>query len=431
MLKEFKLPELAEGVHSAVVVAILAKPGDTVDAEQIVAELENDKATAELPLPFKGTIKEIFKQEGEEIAVGETLLTVETGDTKAAAPKEAPAPKAAPAPKEAPAPAAPPQAEAAPQPQGTPASAAQGPLVPAGPEVRRIARELGVDLTQVLGTGPRGRITPQDVKSYTAGVLAKKPTASGSAGGALLPVPPLPDFTEWGEVEVKPMTGVRRKTAEVTAMSWQQIPHVTQHDQADITDLDALREEWRARAEQAGAMLTVSAILLKAVAAALKVYPRFNCSVDMENNKLIYKRFIHLAVAVDAGHGLLTPVIRNADRKSVFQIATELGELSLKARSKQLTLEEMSGSTFAVSNLGGVGTTSFGPIVTWPHVGVIGVAKGDIRPVWQGEAFVPRKIMPFSLSYDHRANDGADAARFLRWVAEALENPLKIAMEAG
>lgn len=439
MLKEFKLPELAEGVEKAVVVAILAKPGDAVTAEQIVAELENDKATAELPVPFAGTVKEVFKGEGEEIAVGETLLTIETANGKAAAPapEAQTAPKEEAPPMEAPAPKAEPAAPttvAAPQPvQAVPTSQTPGgPLIPAGPEVRRIARELAVDLTKVLGTGPRGRITPQDVKSYTANLLAEKQAAPPpSAAGALLPVPPLPDFSEWGEVEVKPMTGVRRKTAEVTAMSWQQIPHVTQHDQADITDLETLRQEWRAKAEQAGAKLTVTAILLKAVAAALKVFPRFNASVDMENHKIVYKGYIHLAVAVDAGHGLLTPVIRNADRKSVFQIATELGELSAKARGKQLTVEEMSGSTFAVSNLGGVGTTAFGPIVTWPHVGVLGVAKGEIRPVWNGEEFVPRKIMPFSLSYDHRANDGSDAARFMRWLAEALENPLKIAMEAG
>lgn len=435
MIKEFKLPELAEGVESAVMVGISVKVGDKVEKEQIVAELENSKATAEIPLPYAGTVKEIFKKVGDEIKVGETLLSVEVAEGGAVeASKAAPA-----APMIAPAqpvtPAAPPVSAPAPAlAESSPAEADAA--VPAGPEVRRLARELGINLTEVEGSGPQGRITPQDVKTHTKSLMTgaqPQPAAAAkvSSGSAVLSLPPLPDFAKWGSVEALPMSGVRRVTAEVTTLSWQQIPHVTQHDFADITNFKALRAEWQSSAEKAGAKLTVTALLLKAVAAALKVFPRFNCSVDMAASKLIYKNYVHVALAVDAGHGLLTPVIRNADQKSVFAIATEIQTLSAKAKDKQLSIEEMSGSTFAISNLGALGTTSFGPIVTWPHVAVLGVSKSDIKPVWKDEAFVPRNMLPLSLSYDHRANDGADAARFLRWVAEAMEQPLKITMQAG
>jgi pyruvate dehydrogenase E2 component (dihydrolipoamide acetyltransferase) len=314
-------------------------------------------------------------------------------------------------------------------------------MIPAGPEVRRMARELGIDLSQVTGSGPRNRIVPDDIKQHAKTMMsgANKSGAKSSSPSATLShregipalQPPLPDFSRWGAVEEKPMTGIRRTTAEVTASSWQQIPYVTQHDLADVSGFKSLREEWHAVAAEAGAKLTMTALLLKVTAAALKVFPRFNCSVDMTRRKLIYKDYINLAVAVDAGHGLLTPVIFNADKKGVFLIASELQILADKAKAKKITIEEMSGSTFAVSNLGALGTTSFGPLVTWPHVAALGVAKADIRPVWQDDAFVPRTLLPLSVSYDHRANDGADAARFLRWICEGMTDPLKLIMEAG
>ncbi len=456
MLKPFKLPELAEGVDVAVVIALLAKTGDQVAADQIVAELENDKATAELPVPFAGVVREVYKKVGDEIRVGEPLLSIEvdgSGDG-ASAPETEPAgrssedaePKGDPTPDKSVATGSTPTT---PEPDGVgarPSSAAQPTLsatsgtsprsemiLPAGPEVRRLARELGVDLHEVTGTGPRDRITPEDVRAYTRSRLQSAPPRGQGEEppDVAVPVPRLPDFTRWGEVEARPMMGVRRKTAEVVAHSWREIPHVVQHDRADITDLSALRKTWEQRAGEDGVKVTVTAVLLKAVAAALKVFPRFNCSVDMGSHQLIYKRYIHLAVAVDAGHGLLTPVIRNADRLGVLAIAEALATLSAKARDKKLSLDEMAGSTFAVSNLGGLGTTAFAPIVTWPHVAVLGVGKGEMQPVWTGDEFVPRRMLPLALSYDHRANDGADAARFLRWIAEALEDPMKILMEAG
>jgi pyruvate dehydrogenase E2 component (dihydrolipoamide acetyltransferase) len=427
MLKVLHLPELAEGVTSAVVVAMRVKPGDTVVADQIVAELENEKATAELPIPFSGTVQEIFKKPGDNINVGDPLLSVEVAGESEARSNEAEN-----APKE----------KIETQKKKTEQSSETVPaewLLPAGPESRRLARELGVDLKLVTGTGPEGRITPEDVKYQSLPIhqgeqdLDRKKTSSLSKEMSPAPAisPELPDFSKWGDIEEQPMSGVRRKTASVVALSWREIPHVTQHDQADITDLDVIRNEWQSKAQEAGVKLTVTAILLKVTAAALKKYPRFNCSVDMENHKLIYKKYIHLSVAVDAGHGLLTPVIRNADEKSIFAIATELASLSAKARDKRLLVEEMAGGTFSVSNLGGQGTLAFNPIVTWPQVAVLGVGSADMKPVWRDDQFVPRKILPLFLSYDHRANDGADAARFLRFIAEAAERPLKLIMEVG
>ena len=456
MLKPFKLPELAEGVEAAIVIALLVEKGDRVEADQVVAELENDKATAELPVPFAGVIREVHKKVGDEIRVGEQLLSIEMdgkGDGASAAAAEAAQQSSTDDDRKGSSPvpgtmAVTASATTNPEPaeESTPISSLPAPpspatgmpprseaVLPAGPEVRRLARELGVDLHDVTGTGPRGRITPEDVRMYTRKRLqSAPPQGRGQVTRDVVgPTPELPDFTKCGEVETQPMSGVRRKTAEVVARSWREIPHVVQHDSADITELGALRKTWQQRAGEDGVKVTVTAVLLKVVAAALKVFPRFNCSVDMDHHQLIYKRYIHLAVAVDAGHGLLTPVIRDADRRSVFAIAEALATLSAKARDKQLSLREMAGSTFAVSNLGGLGTTDFAPIVTWPHVAVLGVGKAEMQPVWTGDEFAPRRMPPLSLSYDHRANDGANAARFLRWIAEALEDPMKIIMEAG
>lgn len=443
MIKEFKLPELAEGVESAVVVSLSVAEGDAVTQEQTVAELENSKATAEIPVPFGGTIKKIFKAVGDEILVGETLLSVELAEEAAVDGEQRdPAPTTPPAKDDTDsASAGPPAAAATAAAQSF--SAAHEPdvaITPAGPEVRRMARELGIDLFQVTGHGPRGRITVDDVKSHAKSVVSgthssppATPGASPQAQGGYQPrwQPTLPNFTPWGTVTEHPMTGIRHTTADVTSSSWQQIPLVTQHDLADVSDFKSLREQWRAMAEKHGTKLTMTALLLKVTSAALKLFPRFNCSVDMENRKLIYKDFVNLAVAVDAGHGLLTPVIFNADQKGVFAIASELSALAKKAKDKKITIEEMSGSTFAVSNLGALGTTSFGPLVTWPHVAALGVSKADIRPLWQNDGFVPRTMLPLSVSYDHRANDGADAARFLRWICEGMADPMKLIMEAG
>ncbi|MEE9219879.1 MAG: 2-oxo acid dehydrogenase subunit E2 [Acidobacteriota bacterium] len=458
MLKELKLPELGENIESAVVGKLLVSPGDAVEKDQPVLEVETDKATAEVPSPFSGVVKEVRVKAGDEVRVGHVLLTLEQGAqepiAESAGRAAAPPPQAAsrapsrgrdaeraappPAATDGPAPSAAkaavgplPAAEAltvaaSPTPSPTPAAAGTG--AAASPAVRRHARELGIDLSQVKASGSGGRISLEDVTQRARALIdslggaASAPAASGAA-------PPLPDFTQWGAVHREPLSGVRRKIAERLARAWSLVPHVTQFDQADITDLEALRKRWSGKAQALGTRLTITAIVLKIAASAVKIFPRFNSSIDPARQEIIYKDYVHVGVAVDAGHGLLTPVIRDADKKNILQIAVELGELSGKARAKKLTIEEMRGSSFTVSNLGGLGTTYFSPIVNWPEVAILGVGRAATQAIHAGGAFVPRLILPLSVSYDHRVIDGADAARFLRWIAEALEEPLKVVLE--
>jgi len=298
----------------------------------------------------------------------------------------------------------------------TPSDASQ---VPAAPSVRRYARELGVDLAQISGTGPGGRIGQDDVTAHVKQAM----TGGGAARSAALHAPPLPDFSKWGAIETKPMSNIRRKTAEHLSIAWQ-APHVTQHDRADVTELEAFRKAYGPRVEKAGGKLTVTAILIKLVAMAIDRFPQFASSVDMAHDAIVMKKYRHIGIAVDTPNGLLVPVIRDVDRKTIADIAVELGTVSQKARDKKLSLEEMSGGVFSISNLGGIGGTAFTPIVNQPEVAILGVSRGGIEPVWKDGQFVPREMLPLSLSYDHRVIDGADAARFLRWIAEALEQPL-------
>jgi pyruvate dehydrogenase E2 component (dihydrolipoamide acetyltransferase) len=292
-------------------------------------------------------------------------------------------------------------------------------MPPAAPSVRRLARELGVDIRAVAGTGPEGRISVEDVQGYVRGILA----AGGGGGTAAAPAAPLPDFSRWGDVERKPMSNIRRKTAEHLSRAWNTIPHVTQHDRADITTLEALRKQYAPQAEKAGGKLTMTAIALKIVAGALTRFPQFNSSVDTARNEIVVKKFVHIGVAADTERGLLVPVVRDVDRKGLIELSVELAQLSEKARAGKLSLDEMQGGGFSISNLGGIGGTAFTPIVNWPEVAILGISRGAQEPVWTGHGFEPRLLLPLSLSYDHRVIDGADAARFLRWVAEAFEQP--------
>ncbi|MEO8522948.1 MAG: 2-oxo acid dehydrogenase subunit E2, partial [Acidobacteriota bacterium] len=296
--------------------------------------------------------------------------------------------------------------------------AVEGALPPSAPSVRRLARELGVEIRQVAGTGPDGRISVEDVQAFVRAAL------SGSGGGA--PAVPLPDFSKWGEVERKPMSNIRRKTAEHLSHAWNAIPHVTQQDKADITALEPLRKQYGAQAEKAGGKLTMTVVALKIVAAALRKFPQFNSSVDMARQEIVYKHAVHIGVAVDTPRGLLVPVIRDVDRKGVIELAAELGTLSEKARTGKLSLDDMQGAGFTITNLGGIGGTSFTPIVNWPEVAILGISRGVHEAVYDGAAFQPRQMLPLSLSYDHRAIDGADGARFLRWVVEAFEQPFVV-----
>jgi pyruvate dehydrogenase E2 component (dihydrolipoamide acetyltransferase) len=311
-------------------------------------------------------------------------------------------------------------------PSEPPAPASEGPAPAAAPSVRRIARELGVDIRQIAGTGPSGRITVEDVQAFVRQALV-----SGSSGGALPGgggAPALPDFARWGEVERKPISNIRRKTAEHLSHAWNAIPHVTQHDKADITALEDMRKKYAPMAERAGGKLTVAAVALKILAVALKKFPQFAASLDLAQGQVIYKKFAHIGVAIDTERGLLVAVIRDVDRKGILELSAELAKVSEKARAGKLSLDEMSGGVMTISNLGGIGGVGFTPIVNWPEVAILGVSRGAIEPVWDGSAFQPRLMLPLSLSYDHRVIDGADAARFLRWVAEAFENPFVMAL---
>jgi pyruvate dehydrogenase E2 component (dihydrolipoamide acetyltransferase) len=300
------------------------------------------------------------------------------------------------------------------------ASPAEAATVPAAPSTRRYARELGVPIGDVPGTGPGGRIGQADVKEHVKALLA------GSGGRQTVAGAPLPDFSKWGDVDVQPMSNIRRKTAEHLSAAWVGVPHVTQFDKADVTELEGFRSSHAKRVEKAGGKLTVTAILLKVAALALDRFPQFASSVDMAGQTIVYKRYRHIGIAVDTPNGLLVPVIRDVDRKTISEIAADLATVSQKARDKKLSLDDMSGGVFTISNLGGIGGTSFTPIVNAPEVAILGVSRGTTEPVWRDGEFVARQTLPLSLSYDHRVIDGADGARFLRFIADALEQPLSI-----
>jgi pyruvate dehydrogenase E2 component (dihydrolipoamide acetyltransferase) len=329
--------------------------------------------------------------------------------------------------------AARPQAAQTSAPAAPQAAQSQVTSAPAAPSVRRLAREIGVDVTQVSGTGPGGRITQDDVKEFAKRVMnsiggsGQAAAASGAARPASIGLA-LPDFSKWGEVERKPMTGIRRKTAEHLSNAWNTIPHVTQFDKADITALETVRKKYRDEVAKAGGNLTVTAVAAKVVAAAMKVFPQFNASVDAAGDAIVYKKYINVGIAVDTPNGLLVPVLRNVDQKNLIQLSVEIQQLADKAKDRKLTLDDMSGGSMSISNLGGIGGTAFTPIVNWPEVAILGISRGVFEPVWNGKEFEPRQMLPLSLSYDHRLIDGADAIRFLRWVAEALENPFALTL---
>ncbi|MFH1568447.1 MAG: 2-oxo acid dehydrogenase subunit E2 [Gemmatimonadota bacterium] len=406
---EVALPELGEGVHSGDVVGVLVAVGDQVAADQPLIEIEIDKGIVEMPSPTAGRVRQIHVSPGDRASVGQPIVTLESVSGAAAPGPVAPAP-----------------APAAPEPAGVAAApAAPSPLVPAAPSVRRLAREIGVDIAQVKGSGPGGRISEDDVKGH-----AKAMNLGRSAAPLGAPAPqPLPDLEKWGPVERQPMSNVRRLTAEHMRRSWTTIPHVTQFDRADVTELEAFRKQYGPRAEKAGGKLTPTAIVLKVVAAALRRFPHFNASVDALNEQVVLKQYCHIGVAVDTPRGLLVPVVRDVDDKNMIELAVELSRLAEKARTGKLAIEDMQGGCFTISNLGGIGGDAFTPIINAPEVAILGVARNRHEPVWRDGQFEPRLMMPLSLSYDHRLIDGADGARFLRWLCEALQNPFLIALE--
>jgi len=441
MIRDIKLPELSESTRTADVVKVLVTVGDTVALDQPLLELETDKAVFEMPSTEAGTVVEVLAQKGTSIEVGQVVVRVETAgataaaatppaaraDTAPAPPQKSPPPSPSPAPEPSrPVRGTPPSAVQLARPVAEPGASVPKPSTPAAPSVRRLARELGVDITQVTGTGPRGRVSADDVKIHAKLVMGAGVSATP---GTVVPLKALPDPARFGPVRREPMSKVRRITAESMAHAWATVPTVTQFDKADITDLEAFRAKHAKRVEAAGGKLTMTAILVKVLASALKAFPQFNASLDVEHGEIVFKEFVNLGVAVDTDRGLLVPVVRDADQKNITALSVEIASLAEKARTKRISPEDMEGGTFTISNLGGVGGVGFSPIVYWPQVAILGVSRSEVQPVWREGQFQPRTILPLSLSYDHRLIDGADGARFLRWVCQALAEPMLLALE--
>lgn len=464
-MREFKLPDLGENIESGDIVQVLVKEGDVIQPEQPVAEIETDKAVVEVPCPFGGRIAKVHIQPGQKVKVGAPLVSIEEGEAAPAGPAaEAPAQPSAAAPAR---PAPPPAAAAPAKPEGLaaeegpaptaeilrpePAAAtpsgpspgrtkvsrpvgpppqprlSEGEPVPAGPATRRLARELGVDLREVAAANPGERLTEEHVKRFVRERQAAAPQAA--PGG--VQAPPLPNFEQWGPVERVAFSSIQRKTAEHLSASWLIAPHVTQFDEADVGELEALRKRFQESAAQKGKpiRLTITAFILKAATIALKEYPQVNASLDAAAGQLILKRYYHIGVAVDTPAGLIVPVLRDVDKKTILQIANEMNETAERTRNRKIALEELRGGTFTVTNLGGIGGTYFTPIINYPEVAILGVSRARETPVLRDGQLGTKLMLPLSLSYDHRVINGADGARFLRRVAGLLEDPDLLLLE--
>jgi pyruvate dehydrogenase E2 component (dihydrolipoamide acetyltransferase) len=438
-LVEVKVPDIGD-FKDVEIIEVLVKPGDTIKAEQSLVTVESDKASMEIPASHAGVVKELKVKLGDKISEGSLLLMLEAADG-ASAPAAAPPPAAA-----APAPAA---AAAAPQPAPAPAAAApvervlptaslpaheptapRGTLPHASPTIRKLARELGVPLEEVKGTGPKGRITHDDVHGFVKGVMAgdvKTKAQSAKGGGAAaagggnfpgLPAWPVVDFAKFGPVERKDLSRIKKISGAALHRNWVMIPHVTNHDNADITELEAFRVQTNKENEKSGIKVTMLAFVIKAAVAALKKFPEFNASLD--GDQLVLKQYFHIGFAADTPNGLVVPVLKDADKKGILQISKEMSELAAKARDGKLGPADMSGGCFSISSLGGIGGRYFSPIINAPEVSILGLSRGVTEPVWDGKAFQPRLMLPLSLSYDHRVIDGAAAARFNAYLGQVL-----------
>jgi len=435
MAKEFRLPDLGEGLTEAEIVRVLVAEGEEIKEDQAVLLVETEKAQVELPSPFGGRVAAVHVQAGQRVKVGAVLLSVGDGG-KGSVPATPAA--AAPARAAAPAPAAAPTSPAP----------ATGVAPAATPATRRLARELGVDLGRVRGTGPGGRISDEDVRRATGAAAAAAPGAPASTtasparpGGASGPVeaprplaapvelPPLPRFEQWGAVEREPLRGIRRRSAEHLALAWAVIPHVTQHDQADITELETMRRRHQKRGGEGVADLTLTVFLVKAVARALRAHPRFNASLDSSAGELVLKRYYNIGVAVDTEQGLVVPVVRGVDGKTIPELAAELGKLVTRTREGKATLEDLRGGTFTVTNTGALGGTGATPIINYPEVAILGVGRSRLTPVVRDGQIVPRLILPLSLGFDHRVIDGMEAASFTTELVGLLEAPERLFLE--
>jgi len=466
MIKEIKIPDIGEKVESGTVVGVLVSEGDQIEVDQPVIEIETDKAVVEIPSTEKGKITEITVKEDDEVEIGQVIAKVEveseagekedkekgtetagSEDKKKKAEPEEEDTKQEPESEEA---EKAEEAKEAKEAEETPKTEAKdkaekgkkvekpeksadedelkardGAPAPAAPSVRRLARELGADINRIDGSGPGGRITRDDVKAHVKQVMTgaeAKPAMGRTA-------PELPDFSRWGEVAREKMSKVRAVTAESMGTAWNIVPHVTQFDEADITELEKFRKKYGEQIKEAGGKLTVTAILIKVMTAALQRFPRFNASLDIEKGEIIYKKYYHIGIAVDTDRGLIVPVVRDTDKKNIRELSVELTDMAERTRNKKIKPDELEGGTFTISNQGGIGGTNFTPIVYWPQAAILGVSRSRAHPEHIGDKIEPRTILPLALSYDHRIIDGADAARFLSWVVDALEHPLLLNLE--
>jgi pyruvate dehydrogenase E2 component (dihydrolipoamide acetyltransferase) len=430
-IKEVLVPDIGD-FKDVPIIEVLVKAGDAIKAEDSLVTIESDKATMEVPAPFAGVVKELKIKVGDKVSQGTPILTIEAVDGGAQPAAKAPAPAAA---TSAPPPSAPAPSASTPAPAPAPAAA---PSAPAGaalttvdeagfarahacPSVRRFARELGVDLGKVKGTGPKSRILKDDIQSYVKGALSQPAAAAGGAGLSVLPMPVV-DFAKFGPVEVKPRARIKKISGANLHRNWVSIPHVTQNDEADVTELEAFRKQMSDEQQKQGIRVTMLAFLIKASVAALKQYPQFNASLSADGESLVLKQYYHIGVAVDTPNGLVVPVLRDSDKKGVLQLAKELGEVSAKAREGKLSPTDMQGGCFSISSLGGIGGSYFTPIINAPEVAILGVSRSAMRPVWKDGAFVPRLMLPLSLSYDHRVIDGAEGARFITYLNGVLSD---------
>jgi pyruvate dehydrogenase E2 component (dihydrolipoamide acetyltransferase) len=419
---EVKVPDIGD-FKNIPVIEILVKPGDTVRAEDPLVTLESDKATMEVPSPVAGTVREIRIKVGDKVSEGALVLMLEASGDAPVVPKAAPAPAvAAPQPVKAPpAPAAKPAPVAAPV-AASVDEAAFG-KAHASPSVRRIARELGVDLSRVKGSGPKDRVVKEDVQAYVKTELAR-PRGGEGGGGLGFNLPPMQpvDFSKFGPVTTQPLSRIKKLSGGFLHRNWVSIPHVTQHDEADITELEAFRKTQSEEAKKSGIKFTMLGFLMKAAVVALKQFPEFNASLSPDGESLVLKDYFHIGVAVDTPAGLVVPVIRDVDKKGLLEIAKELGDLSLRMRNGKISPADLQGGCFSISSLGGIGGTFFTPIINAPEVAILGVGKAVMKPVWNGKEFVPRLMLPLSLSYDHRVIDGALGARFSTYLTTVLSD---------
>jgi len=466
MIEDVRIPEISENVESGKIVSVLVQVGDMIEVDDVLVEFETEKALVEIPSTVKGKITEMLAKVGEEMRVGDVIARVDTeagaadeDEQKAGEPERESAPaepaeiettaekpaEAAEAEKPAgkkaesmervePAVQEEEEPQAAPEPLKAEKKMGDRPAdrrpAPASPSVRRFARELGVNIYEVKAGGPGGRITEADVKAHVKSgerPAGKAPVKEAAVEG--LREPSLPDFSRWGDIETVELEAVRRITAANMSTAWHTVPHVTQFDQADITGLQEFIKKNAEKVARKGGKLTVTAVLAKVCAEALKKFARFNASIDTVNEQLIFKKYIHIGIAADTPRGLLVPVVRNADQKSISTLAAEIADLADRARNKKLKPDEMEGGTFTISNQGGIGGVGFTPIVFWPQAAILGVSRASVVPQYIEGEFKPRSMLPLALSFDHRIIDGADAARFLRWVCESLEQPFTMVLE--